>query len=507
MRCNSAVLLLLVTLSQAASPLLLAVERMKGSQISEAVANRHGLTRAWMAQAAIDPRSSELRHVTLFVDRTRSYTVHEISYENRKEFISERDIDAGGALLGPEGAKKKLAHRMLFLKGKNAVVTEKVLPETFLVCVSSRGMVQVIDAETGRTRWTRLVGNPRFDTLRPAVTENQIGVVCGNNLHLLRTVDGLPQKTLFLKHVAIAGPAIADNWIYIPRIDGTMDWYPTQDQTKLPSYFRGTGKLESQASVHPGYVTWMTEDGYLYALNSFTQKVQFEIKLVGAPIASPVYAGDYKIIAATRAGYVVCVDLHTSSVLWRYSTGEPMEEMPLVVGDSVYATNTNGMTTKLMLASGVNVATGDVAWTTGGVKKLLASANGKIYGIGMLGGLVAIDPETGSIVDRLPIDLEGGLEIYNPITNRLLLANRAGLIESFRPTSQVFPEFAPAALESAKSGEDIGIAKKKSPEAGAAAPATAPAIQPSDTADPFAPKKEGAAGEKKEDPNADPFGT
>jgi hypothetical protein len=82
------------------------------------------------------------------------------------------------------------------------------------------------------------------------------------------------------------------------------------------------------------------------------------------------------------------------------------------------------------------------------------------------------------------------------------------LIESFRPTSQVFPEFAPAALETAKNGDDAVVVKKKTPEAGAAAaPTTAPAAEPSDATDPFAPKKEGAAGEKKEEPNADPFGT
>ena len=503
MRWNTLFLLSLLSVSQVCATRLSAVERIGGAQVSDGVINRHGLTRAWVSQVSMDASSSRLQYVSLFVDRTRSYTVHEINYDNRKEYISERDIDSAGELLGVEGAKKKVEHRLLFLKGKNPVVTARVLPESFLVCVSSRGVVHLIDAETGRTRWSRLVGNPRFVTLAPAVSENQIGVISGNTLHLVRTVDGLPLKTMQLKHVAIAGPVIAEGWLYAPRIDGTMDWYPINEQTKLPNWFRGTGKLETQPSVHPGYVTWMTEEGYLYALNSFTQKVQFEIKLVGKPVASPVYAGDYKIIAATRAGYVVCVDLRTSTVLWRYSTGEPMAQQPLVVGDAVYATNTTGLITKLNLETGVNIETGDVAWTGTGVTKLLGYANGKIYGIGTLGNLVVVDPASGGIVDRIEIPTENAMNLFNPISNRLIIANREGLIQSLRPTSQVFPVFAAGSLETAKSGED-SLVKKKKPEA--SDETKTPTDEPTDASDPFStpePKKPAEGGDKG---NADPFG-
>lgn len=505
MRWHFVLLGCVFALSQTLGTRATAAEWATGSQISDGVINRHGLTSAWVTQVSMDASSSRLVHVAHFVDKTRSYTIHEISYDRRKEFISERDVDAAGELLGVEGAKKKLANRLLFLKGKNPVVTAHTFPESFLVCVSSRGMVQVIDAETGRTRWSRLVGNPRFVTLAPAVSESQIGIVSGNTLHLVRTVDGLPLKTIVLKHVAAAGPAIAEGWIYIPRIDGTMDWHPINEQTKLPSWFRGTGALETQPSVHPGYVTWMTEEGYLYALNSFTQKVQFEIKLVGKPVASPVYAGDYKIVVATRAGYVVCVDLRTSTILWRYSTGEPMEQQPLVVGDAVYATNTTGLITKLNLATGVNIATGDVAWTGSGVTKLLASAHGRIYGVGTMGDLVAIDPTSGGIVDRIEIGRENKLNIFNPLSNRLLLANREGLIQSLRPTSQVFPVFFPGSLETAKNGEEL-LAKKKPTAKKAAEETNTPETTPATGDDPFgAPEKEKTP-EAPTAPNSDPFG-
>jgi outer membrane protein assembly factor BamB len=497
MRWNALLLLAVACASPFYSANVVALEPATSTQFSEAQINRYGLTRAWMSQVALDANSAKLRHISLFVDRTRSYTVHEISYDNRKEYISERDIDGRGELLGAEGAKKKLEFRLLFLKGKNAVVTEKVLPETMLICVSSRGMVHAIDAETGRTRWTQLVGNARFETLAPAVTETEIGVVSGSNLYILRTEDGLPLKTIPLKHVAAAGPAIADGWAYIPRIDGTMDWYPIREQTKLPSWFRGFGRLETQPSVQPGYVSWITEKGYLYALNSFTQKVQFEIKLVGKPVGSPVYAGDYKIIAATQAGYVVCIDLRTSTVLWRYSTGEPMLNQPLVMGEYVYVTNTTGLMTKLNLSTGVNIETGDVAWTQTGVQKLLAAANGRIYAIGSLGTLLSIDPESGSIVDRIPLQRENAINVFNPITNRLIMANQAGLIESLRATSQVFPEFFPGALEIARNGEETVKKKPAKEEAGSAPAATAP--EASGTAeDPFSPPP--AGGEK-----SDPF--
>lgn len=507
MRLNTVLLLCSVGLSQVCAPLLLA-EQPSGAQVSEAQINRHGLTRAWTAQVAMDASSSELKHVVLFVDRTRSYTVHEITYDNRKEYISERDIDANGELLGVEGAKKKLDYRLLFIKSKKPVVTATVVPETILVCVTSRGMVHVIDAETGRTRWSRLVGNPRFDTLAPAVTENQIGIVCGNNLHLVRTVDGLPLKTIKLSHVAMAGPVISEGWAYIPRIDGTMDWYPVGEQTKLASYFRGTGHLESQASVHPGYVTWMTEKGYLYGLNAFTQKVQFEIKLTGKPVGPPQYAGDYKIIAATRAGYVACIDLRTSTVLWRYSTGEPMVHQPIVAGEFVYATNTTGLITKLHLSTGVNIATGDVAWTATGVKELLAYANGRLYGISTLGELVAVDPESGAITDRILVNQQDELNVFNPISNRLILANQRGLMQSLRPSSQMFPVFFPGSLETAKDGEDFLGKKKPATAATKKTESDATGEKASEGADPFGGASDGdkePGGEKA--PNADPFGT
>lgn len=478
-----------------------AVEPWAGAQVSESLMNRHGLTRAWLAQVSLDASSSQLAHVSLFVDRTRSYTVHEISYGSRKEYISERDIDSSGALLGPEGAKKKLERRLLFLKGENPVVTEKTLPETLLVCVSNRGMVHVIDAETGRTRWARLVGNPRFDTLAPAVTENQIAIISGNNLHVVRTVDGLPLKTIVLKHVAAAGPAISEGWVYIPRVDGTMDWYPLLDQKKLPSWFRGIGRLEKPASVHPGYVTWMTDDGYFYALNAFTQKVQFEVQLVGKPVGPPVYAGESKVIVATQSGYVACIDLRTATILWRYSTGEPIFYQPLVVGDSVYAVNSSGTLTKLSLATGVDINTGDVSWTASGVRELLAAANGRIYAVNSLGSLIAIDSERGAIVDRIQLPRENLFFVFNPLTNRVLLGSPTGLVQSLRPTAGVYPEIFPGALETATNGEGmLGGKSRTSSEPSDAPPARRDAPSDDDS-DPFkepAPAKGG-------DPN-DPFG-
>ena len=73
-------------------------------------------------------------------------------------------------------------------------VERAVLANDRLVVLTTAGVVQELNAQTGETLWIASVGNPRHPSLGPAVSEQHVALVNGSTLFVLDRTDGRPVK-------------------------------------------------------------------------------------------------------------------------------------------------------------------------------------------------------------------------------------------------------------------------------------------------------------------------
>ena len=90
---------------------------------------------------------------------------------------------------------------------------------------TDRGVIQAIDAETGKTLWWKQVGNPDYPTTTPGVNHELLAVLNGSQLYVLNRATGevLDQKQL--AGVPGAGPALSEQRAYVPTTTGMLMAY------------------------------------------------------------------------------------------------------------------------------------------------------------------------------------------------------------------------------------------------------------------------------------------
>ena len=241
--------------------------------ISQVDARRYGLERAWFTQVSLDSARGRMTDLTYFVSATQSHTVYEVRYQDRKQTFSERDTDRFGDLLGKEAAEKEAKAfveelKLREIEGKLQTIQ---VPEITLYVVTDRAVLHAIDAETGRTRWTTVVGNRNYPTERPGISENYVAVLNGSTLHLLKRDTGEMAWIRKIQGVASAGPALTEEYVIVPTFTGGVEWYDIEETRTLPEISRSNGRVLIQPTVTPLSVLWPTDRGLLYVART-TQK-------------------------------------------------------------------------------------------------------------------------------------------------------------------------------------------------------------------------------------------
>src|SRR5205085_9419715 len=98
-----------------------------------------------------------------------------------------------------------------------------------LYMLSHRGVLHAIDAETGGTLWATQVGSREKSNDGPGVGKQYVAVVNGSDLYVLDRRDGGVAFRKSLGGVASAGPAVGDQWVYVPMLSGSVVAYKLPD--------------------------------------------------------------------------------------------------------------------------------------------------------------------------------------------------------------------------------------------------------------------------------------
>jgi outer membrane protein assembly factor BamB len=281
-----------------------------------------------------------------------------------------------------------------------------------------------------------------------------------------------------LDAAAGAGPAMSSQRVYVPTVRGMFITYRIKilrpAAEGLPKDAKPTTSSESRANhleqspedlrldqeqlrpvvcqslgrtlVQPlvtrqtpdeEWVAWPTDEGYLcvgYVNRHFHQQLELRYRLrTDAPIVSspaylppdPAIVGDSGVIyAASQDGFVHAIREKDGKHLWRFSTGDAINQAPVVIRHRVFVANQFGGLYNLDAKSGQDMWQGP----SPGIMQLLAASKSRLYATDRLGRLAILDARTGARLDTFPLGEAYALRPVNYWSDRLFLGTKTGLL-------------------------------------------------------------------------------
>lgn len=253
-----------------------------GGVVSQEEAERHGLTRAWYAQADVD---SSLGNV---VDAT--------------------------------------------LQGNTLFVQ------------TSRAQLQAIDAETGQTLWSVSVGNEHYPCSVPGASADYVATTNGSTLYVIDRKTGREAWKKELPHVPGSGPAVTPTHVFVAMVNGTIQGYELKKPKGIPFIYKSNGRVLVAPVVTADALAWTTEQGYMYLMKLADPDhlaVNFRLETNAKIESRPGHWTPF-LYSVSLDGYVYAVHEETGRIQWKYATAEPIVEPPVAVNGKVYVCVVDG---------------------------------------------------------------------------------------------------------------------------------------------------------------------
>ncbi len=350
-------------------------------------------------------------------------------------------------------------------------IADLTLDHGTLFVQSDVGLLQAIDAETGRTLWRTQIGNRSYPSVPPGIGEQFIGVANGATLYLLNRSNGRIRWELPLAGSPSAGVSIGNNRVYVPTIRNRVESYtiletrqdgetvtakPGQNQMFLGV----SGVPQTACLLTPSAIAVGTGTGSLYGFSPDSVGPRYTVDTYAEIVAAPAY---YKgnVIVASRDHYVYAINETAGDIAWRLSLGEPLNHRPVVVKDKIFiVADLTGMYQ-------VSADSGDEIWHAPGIKRFVAVGANRIYAQDGLNRLQVLDAATGKRVDSLPTQAYS-IMYSNTENDRIYLASQAGLLHCLRETALTEP-----LVYRTTDAEKAAVTEQQPLDAAAAAPAEA----------------------------------
>jgi len=376
-------------------------------------------------------------------------------------------------------------------------VVDWVLSGDQLLILTDAGVLQALDANTGKTQWITQFGNPNYPSLGPDANDKFVAVVNGSTLYLLDRRSGRIQGQRKIGGAPGAAPALGKDHAFVPTLTGLIEGYPLD--AKAPEFrkwfYQSYGNTMVSPLVTPHSVVWSTDQGYLYVSGASSPGVRYRLEAGDEFDARAAYQ-DPLIYAVTRAGELFAIDEEDGILRWRYMTGFPTERAPAAVGERLF------LTSEEPRLHCINARTGLPEWEVAGIDQFAAVTKDYVYGVDRFGTIHILNVADGTPVGRITND--GSLKaLVNDQTDRLYLISDAGLVQCLHEIGADQPTqyLAPSKSEQPPAEEGQAPADEYPSEG---EPATEPAEEPAEGVNPFAAGAEEVAPPTEQ---AAPFGT
>lgn len=431
------------------------------AQMSAVDADQLGLEIAWQTQLQLPKVGRGITTSSLWVDNSKTAVV-ELG-AGRTISVSAAELDSQGAPIGIEVAKQMASEQAARLLGKKDgfEVIESSALNIYLVVVTSDGLVQNYDAETGRLIWSRPCGLSTEPAQSAALSPSGVSLIHGRHLYLLDWASGKQLQRQELKYGSSIALAVCGKVAYVTDFRGRLEAYGLRTTFRpWTSQIAGRDVGRPVTLADQSFCAIASTEGYVYTMvggdkpgmwTRYEAASPFNGSLAagnqafyagsseGWPAASPQlmeYSGNQAFYAGSSEGVLAKVSVvdQLGNLNWDFTTGESLTAPPLVIGDRVFLANESGTLHCLDDKNGSSL------WSKIGqrVVQPFAVASGKLYCSTIAGRIIAVDVESGRfIAGSLPMPL-AALAI-NQSSDRLYVADTSGRLQCLRPWQSTLP--------------------------------------------------------------------
>jgi outer membrane protein assembly factor BamB len=463
--------------------------------LSEPMLERHGLTRAWLAQLPLAGLRSKIVAIVpdddLLLITSTAGDVVAVDVETGRLVWSARVGDIGQPTLAP-GGNGQPAFRKAHWKGPT------VKPRPGSPIPSAAGTAPEGPAAAAPTAALASESSSDQASAAPeadATSNLVVAVVNGSSLYLLDRADGRPHQDattkaawkVVLRNLPTNGPMVNDKYVYVPTTNGRIETYAIDDVTHAPYFVTIEGQTELPPITIGDRAAMISNRGLINITTPEGISPKYSVDL-GGPAAAQLASHTPYLFAADLDGDVFCIREFDWTILWKFPTGSPIRQAPIAIGDSVYATPVDGG------LHCISMADGQRAWLNETSRKFLAASPSKVYAVDRWNRMLILDGRSGGTLDTIPLsaDIQGQT---NRETDRILFASDSGLLQCVReidmprlayyPTPRIAapPKAVPPATTAhpkAASADDTANPKPAAKPKPAADSDEAPAAKPAD---------------------------
>ena len=386
------------------------------------------------------------------------------------------------------------------LNAAHTHVERTVLEGDRLTVLTSAGVVQELDALTGKTYWIAPIGNENYPSLGPAGNDKFLALVNGSTLYVLDRKDGKPVIIRSVGGAPGAAPALSEKYVFIPLVSGRLVAYSLANQKTSPWYYQSFGRAMVTPLVTAESIVWTTHTGHLYVGGSNKLGMRYRLETGAEIVAPPSYLHPFVFVASLE-GELFAMHEMSGSQRWKYSCGFPVTRAAAGVGDRVFVTSGEPA------LHCVNATSGAGIWEAPHVNQFAAISKDRVYGVNDLGEFIVLNASTGVTLAKIRTDRPIHA-LVNDQTDRVYLVSESGMIECFHEVNLKQPIYhnpkpAPPKAEAkpAAAPATSSPAKVEKPEK---APAEAQATEPAEKPEPEVEKMPDKKGEAATEEN--PFG-
>lgn len=435
---------------------------------SNAIINRAGLTVEWATHSGIG-RGGKLTDWHININENNATTFFTVSAGKYRENFSQNTISPFGRPYGIEGAEEFAAIRVDFLKAElendgikdvEIKVDKYTLPETTIYALTSNAIVKAIDGDSGRTKWSAQVGDPRLPSIGVGSSNDLVAALNGSTVYCLDASTGKTLWTKKCRSAPSAPPSVSDGKIFVPLLNGRLETFEQvelnvdSDNNDLEVGSSDTGKAEkairSYAYVSKGrgtarpYVTdvavaWPTSNGDLNVAPVYGTRpgVVYQLRSDNAITSAPIYR-DGQFFTTSLDGFVYALDAERGSIDWQISTGHSISQAPISLGNYIFVINDQQQMFKFDAKTGVDAPGWELPLSN--VKRFIGAGKTQMYVIDAVNNLKVINQVSGVVSTVVRV---GGVTsvLPNLQTDRLYVVSDRGMIQCIREIGSTIPYF------------------------------------------------------------------
>lgn len=419
--------------------------------------DRAGLTSLWFTSAELGA-GGKIIDWALTIDKTNSTTYIRIEAGPHREVISQNDLDAFGNPLSLDGLVEHAEFRKEILEAelKNRNKTEKVkltqytLPKSTMYILGSNSRITSIDADNGRQNWSIGFGSLSQPSIGIHADEQYVVAVNGSSIYCFDAQNGKQIWSHHCRYAVEAPPVVTQGKVYVPLLDGRLEVFEIANGGIGSFAVVGSGVPTSRPLVTSQVVAWPTNIGHLNftGLEKRLEKsLIYRLKAGGRIGSTPTYR-DTLVFTACEDGFVYAIKEDIGALEWQSSVGTPVSQAPFIFGNRVYVVADDHRMFCL------DAHTGKMQWDEpiDGMGTYLGTSRDRLYLTDGARTLLVIEPMTGKVLSRAEIGNVNTV-LSNNETDRLYVANNAGIIHCIHEIGHPIPYFHPKKLEAPK-GED-----------------------------------------------------